>query len=286
LINIRGVTLSLHPLFVIVMLMSIVTGSFIELITLFVIVLIHEMGHMSAAIILGIKVRSVQLLPFGGVVSIEDHGKLTPWKEIIIALAGPLQNVIMMGIGMTFLEVGLGNNAVISYIVHGNMVIALFNLLPILPLDGGKIVQSLASRFYPYHWTLLWSSRVSIVTSMVVITYSMLPLIKGEGIIQLNILMIGIFLFYSNLIDYRNLPYRFMRFLMNRDLIYTKYAISGSIAQPIITDVTKHLENILRLFKREKYHLIYIMDKDGKVITVLPEQRLIAAYFSHGRRLP
>ncbi len=268
------------------MLMSILTGSFIELITLFAIVLIHEMGHMSAAIVLGIKVRSVQLLPFGGVVSIEDHGKLTAWKEIIIALAGPLQNGIMMGIGLAFMAAEWGNIEFILYIVHGNMVIAVFNLLPILPLDGGKILQSLASRYYPYHWTLLWSSRVSIVTSVVVIIYSILPLMKGEGIIQLNILMIGIFLFYSNLIDYRNLPYRFMRFLMNRDLVYTKYAIRGSIAQPIVTDTAKHLENILRLFKREKYHLIYIMDKDGKVMSVLPEQRLISAYFSHGRRLP
>ncbi|OAB46659.1 M50 family metallopeptidase [Paenibacillus glacialis] len=285
-INIRGVTLSLHPLFVIVMLMSILTGSFIELITLFVIVLIHEMGHMSAAVVMGIKVRSVQLLPFGGVVSIEDHGKLTAWKEIIIALAGPLQNGIMMVIGMTFMAVGWGNIEFISYIVHGNMVIAVFNLLPILPLDGGKILQSLASRYYPYHFTLLWSSRVSIVTSMVVILFSLLPLIKGEGIIQLNILMIGIFLFYSNLIDYRNLPYRFMRFLMNRDSIHIKYSAKGTNAHPIIVDAAKHLENILRLFKREKYHLIYIMDKNGKIIVVLPEQRLISAYFSQGRRLP
>lgn len=278
--------LSLHPLFVIVMLMSILTGGFIELITLFAIVLIHEMGHMSAALILGIKVRSVQLLPFGGVVTIEDHGKLTPWKEIIIALAGPLQNGIMISIGLTFMTLGFGDREFILYIVHGNMVIALFNLLPILPLDGGKILQSLASRYFPYHWTLLWSSRISIVTSIFVILNSLLPLIKGEGIIQLNILMIGIFLFYSNLVDYRNLPFRFMRFLMNRNNLHEKYEAKGIIAQPIITDASKHLENVLRLFKREKYHLIYVLDKQGTVKTVMPEQRLISAYFSHGRRLP
>lgn len=266
--------------------MSIVTGGFIELITLFAIVLIHEMGHMSAALAFGIKVRSIQLLPFGGVVSIEDHGKLTPWKEIAIALAGPLQNGIMMGIGLTFMTVGFGDREFISYIVQGNMVIALFNLLPILPLDGGKILQALASRYFSYHWTLLWASRVSIVTSVVVVLYSLLPLVKGEGIIQLNILMIGIFLFYSNFVDYRNLPFRFMRFLMNREHVHSKYILNGDNAQPIMTDTAKHLENILRLFKREKYHLIYVVDKNGSVIAVMPEQRLISAYFSQGRRLP
>jgi stage IV sporulation protein FB len=266
--------------------MSMLTGNFIELITLFVIVLIHEMGHLSVALLFGIKVLSVQLLPFGGVVSIEDHGKLTAWKEIVIALAGPLQNGIMMCIGMIFLSAGWGNSEYISYIISGNMIIALFNLLPIPPLDGGKILQSLISQYFPYYWTLLWTSRVSIVTSVGVILYALFPLMEGKGVIQLNLLMIGVFLFYSNLVDYRNIPYRFMRFLMNRDPIYARYALMSTIAQPIVTDVTKHLDPILRLFKREKYHLIYIVDKNGNIIAVLPEQRLIRAYFSAERLIP
>lgn len=266
--------------------MSILTGNFIELITLFVIVLIHEMGHLSMALLFGIKVLSVQLLPFGGVVIIEDQGKLTAWKEIAIAVAGPLQNGIMIVIGMMFMSLGWGNSDYISYIVHGNMVIALFNLLPIPPLDGGKILQSLISRYFSYYGTLLWSSRVSIVTSIGVVLYAILPLIGGKGVIQLNLLMIGLFLFYSNFVDYRNIPYRFMRFLMNRDPVYARYAMLSSIAQPIITNGTKHLDPILRLFKREKYHLIYVVDKKGNIIAVLPEQRLISAYFSTERRIP
>ncbi|MGF7047196.1 stage IV sporulation protein FB [Paenibacillus sp. DS2015] len=268
------------------MLTSILTGHFIELITLFAIVLIHEMGHMSAAMIFGIRVRSVQLLPFGGVVTIEDGGKMTVWKEIAIALAGPLQNVIMIAIAMFFKEIGSGDSAFLSYVIQGNAVIALFNLLPILPLDGGKITQAFVSRYIAYHSTLLWSSRISIVASGFVISYSLLPLARGEGTIQLNVLMIGIFLFYSNYVDYKNLPYRFMRFLMNREPLYIKNSINGNYGHPIIADPAKHLGGILRLFKRDKYHLIYVMNKRGIIKGVLPEQSIISAYFAQDRRLP
>lgn len=281
-----GVTLSLHPLFVIVMLTSILTGHFIELITLFTIVLIHEMGHMSAAMIFGIRVRSVQLLPFGGVVTIEDGGKMTVWKEIVIALAGPLQNGIMIAIALIYKVMGSGDDAFLSYVIHGNAVIALFNLLPILPLDGGKITQALVSRYIAYHSTLLWSARISIVASSFVILYSLLPLYRGEGAIQLNVLMIGVFLFYSNFVDYKNIPYRFMRFLMNREPLYVRYSIHSSYGYPIIADQAKHLGSILRLFKRDKYHLIYVMNKQGIIEGVLPEQSVISAYFAQDRRLP
>lgn len=76
-IRIFGIELSLHPLFVIIMLFSVVTGQFLELLTLFTIVFIHEMGHVVAALLAGVTVKSVQLLPFGGVAVIEDHGRLT-----------------------------------------------------------------------------------------------------------------------------------------------------------------------------------------------------------------
>lgn len=283
LINIRGIALSLHPFFVILMLASVITGHFIELITLFAIVFIHELGHTGAALMFGIRIRSIQFLPFGGVVEIEDHGQLTAWKEIIIAAAGPLQNLVMIIIALLFRLIGWGDSAFLSYVIYGNGMIALFNLLPILPLDGGKIFQSAASLFFTYHRTLLWSSRISVGASVAVIIYSVLPFFLGKESIQLNLLLIGIFLFYSNWVDYRHLPYRFTRFLMNRESRYSGSGSPGGLAQPIVADPAKHLDSILRLFKREKYHLIYVMNEHGNIVAVLPEQRIISAYFATDR---
>ncbi|WP_226000674.1 M50 family metallopeptidase [Paenibacillus sp. BJ-4] len=279
-INVRGVTLSLHPLFVLVMLTSVLTGHFIEIMTLFTLVFIHELGHATAASLLGARVLSIQMLPFGGVAVIEDQGKLSAWKEIVIALAGPLQNGIMIIILLWLKNVNGVEHDYVNYIIQGNAVIALFNLLPILPLDGGKILQSLISLFLSYHRTLVWTFRASIVTSLLFCIYGIFPLLRQNESVHLNLLAVGIFLLYSNIVDYRNIPYRFIRFLLGRDELFYREAAKGSIALPIVSLPVKHLEPVLRLFRRDRYHMVYVMNEQGRIVAVLPEQRLIRSYFA------
>lgn len=278
LIRIFGIELSLHPLFVLIMLFSVLTGQFLELLTLFSIVFIHEMGHVCAALLAGATVKSVQLLPFGGVAVIEDHGRLTAQREIGIALAGPLQNGVMILMALVLRQAEYGSGAYLDYFIGANAMIALFNLLPVLPLDGGKILQAALSLLLPYYYTLLWIGRVSMGASLLVVVFALLPLGTGGGL-RLNLLMIGAFLLYSNFTDHRNLPYRFVAFLMNRELIYERYLQSGSAARPIVALSAKPLDDILRLFKRNHYHFIYVMNDDRNIVAVVPEQRLISSYF-------
>lgn len=260
------------------MLLSVLTGQFLELLTLFTIVFIHELGHVCAAVLTGVTVKSVQLLPFGGVAVIEDHGRLTAFREIFIALAGPLQNVLMILCASFLQSAGYGNEAFLSYFISANTIIALFNLLPILPLDGGKILQAACSLLMPYYSVLLWCGRISVGLSMLVILYALLPLGTTGGV-RLNVLMIGAFLIYSNISDHRNLPYRFTSFLMNRGAVYDRYQRTGALAHPIVASSAKPLDAILRLFKRNQYHFIYVLNDSGHVVAVLPEQRLVSSYF-------
>ncbi|WP_195724469.1 M50 family metallopeptidase [Paenibacillus monticola] len=277
-IRLWGIEFTLHPLFVIVMFFSVLTGQFLELLTLFMIVLVHEMGHVCAALLAGVMVKSVQLLPFGGVAVIEDHGRLTASREIGIALAGPLQNGFMIVIAYGILQAGVGNGAFLNYFIQANTIIALFNLLPILPLDGGKVLQAAISLLLPYYFTLMWSGRVSVAASVLVVAYALLPLGAGGGL-RLNLLMIGAFLLYSNITDHRNFPYRFVAFLMNREAVYERHLRTGSVARPIVALSAKPLDDILRLFKRNQYHFIYVLNDSGDVLAVVPEQRLISSYF-------
>lgn len=271
--------ITMHPFFVIIMLASVLTGHFIELVTLFAIVFIHECGHAAAAGLLGCRVLSIQMLPFGGVAVIEDRGNLTAGKEILIALAGPMQNMLMVGAALLILQLGVGDPEFIRYIIQGNMLIALFNLLPVMPLDGGKIVQALVSLFAPYYSTLMWTYRIGILCSLGISGYAISRwLAAGDGL-PLNLLLIGVFLLYSNVTDFRNVPYRFIRFLMNREEVFVRHATAGSLVQPIISFPAKPLDTILRLLKRERYHMIYVMNKEGRIMAVLPEQRLIGSYF-------
>ncbi|SMF44261.1 M50 family metallopeptidase [Paenibacillus barengoltzii] len=278
----RGIAISFHPFFVIIMLISVLTGHFLELLALFTIVFVHEMGHVFAARMYDIKVLSVQMLPFGGVAVMEDAGNLTAGREIVIALAGPLQNLMLIGASLLLHAIEIWDGPFLSYFIQSNLLIALFNLLPILPLDGGKISQALCSLVMPYYATLLWSYRISLLFSVLLVAYSFLPLWLGLGGMQLNLLLIGLFLLYSNLMDYRNIPYRFIRFLVNRDRSFSRHLLNGTLAQPIVAEKTKPLDHILRLFKREKYHFIYVMNQQGNIVAVVPEQRVISSFLQGG----
>ncbi|WP_066424466.1 site-2 protease family protein [Anabaena sp. 4-3] len=126
---------------------------------LFASVLLHELGHSLAARSQGIKVNSITLFLFGGIAAIEEESK-TPGKAFQVAIAGPL-----VSIGL-FLLLRLGNNVVpdsspISMMVGDlariNLVVALFNLIPGLPLDGGQVLkaalwQITGNRFQAVHW--------------------------------------------------------------------------------------------------------------------------------------
>lgn len=279
LIKLAGIPVSFHPLFVIIMLTSVLTGHFQELFVLFGIVFIHELGHAAAARLMGVTVLSIQLLPFGGVAVMDENGVLTAKKEIGIAVAGPLQNVILACMAWLLHLAGWWDGPSLAYFIEANFLIISFNLLPVLPLDGGKICQSVCSLLLPYHSTLLWTSRISVFFSGLLLVYSLYPLAYGQGI-QLNLLMIGIFLLYSNLVDHGHIPFRFLRFLIGRQRIFAKRPPSGRKAQPIVADAAKPLDAILRLLKRDKYHFVYVMNAKGELLEIVPEQKIIASYLS------
>ena len=101
---------------------------------------IHELGHIIVGILLGLKPKTLKIMPFGLAVIFEDNGlrkeeyKKVEIKKIIVALAGPFINLIIMFIGILLNE---------ELIIYSNLLITLFNLIPIYPLDGGRILKSI-----------------------------------------------------------------------------------------------------------------------------------------------
>lgn len=272
-----GTVYRLHPLFVIMMALSAVTGYFLELVTLFGIVIIHETGHVVAAKWYGWKVTEVQLFPFGGVATVEEPDSAASRQEMVVALAGPLQNAFMIGIAVLMLNAGLWEKAWADYFIRANLIIGVFNLMPVLPLDGGRIVQALLSRRYAYYRTLIACVWLSLAISAVLLAVSVHRL--TERGIDLNLFVISVFLLISNWFAYKHVYYRFIRFLVGREQRTDQMLRRGNAARPIAVGSDYESMAVAKMLKREQYHLIYVIDGSGAIRKVLPEQRLIRGVF-------
>ena len=94
--------------------------------------------------------QKIQLLPFGGVAELEEHGNKSLKEELVVVIAGYIQHIWMMAIGYMLFEAGWLHAELYYFFMWNNIIILAFNLLPIWPLDGGKVLFNVLSYRFPY----------------------------------------------------------------------------------------------------------------------------------------
>jgi len=128
-----------------------VMGSIIALL-LFVSVLLHELSHSLVSKSLGIQVRKISLFIFGGIAQIEKEPD-DPGKELKIGIAGPAMSVllfILLTLLVNILTFSGAPEVIIvplAYIAQVNLVLAIFNMVPAFPMDGGRVLRALIWHF-------------------------------------------------------------------------------------------------------------------------------------------
>jgi len=126
-----------------------VLGQGREAAMLFLSLTAHEAAHLLTARALNLSIRSLRLTPFGGMSQIENPYSISALKLIAVSAAGPAANLLMM-----LLAASLGYwrwiaPALAAQVIRINLLLMLFNLLPALPLDGGRILYALLARILP-----------------------------------------------------------------------------------------------------------------------------------------
>ncbi|MFI1501292.1 site-2 protease family protein [Streptomyces platensis] len=145
-------------------------------------VLVHELAHTVAALRFKLPVRRIQLQFFGGVSEIEKETE-TPGREFVLAFVGPLLSLVLSGVfyaGMQLVEPGTVPGVLLAGLMISNLIVAVFNLLPGLPLDGGRMLRALVWKITgrPMSGTIAaaWVGRALAVTVLIG-----LPLLTHTG---------------------------------------------------------------------------------------------------------
>jgi Zn-dependent protease/CBS domain-containing protein len=176
------------------------TGFALALLLLFASVLLHELGHSLVAKSQGTKVNSITLFGFGGIASIESEAK-TPGQAFWVAIAGPLVSLSLFALlgGISrFIPLNTPWYVISNDLAYMNLVLALFNLIPGLPLDGGQVLKAMiwkitGSRFKGVHW----AARVGQVLAIAAISFGLLTTLLLGQVGGIWIALLGWFGFRS-----------------------------------------------------------------------------------------
>ncbi|MGH1042457.1 stage IV sporulation protein FB [Bacillus wiedmannii] len=266
--------ISVHPLFWVIIVIGIFTARFKELLLLFCIVLIHELGHAFAAAHYNWRIKKIQLLPFGGVAELEEHGNKSLKEELVVVIAGPIQHIWMMVVGYIVFESGWLGADLYYFFIWNNIIILAFNLLPIWPLDGGKVLFNVLSYRFPYLQAHEKMMKLSCVFFSVILVWQLL---WNNNNIMMWVLLI--FLAVSLYQEWKQRQYAFMRFLLER--YYGNKRGIEKIA-PIEVQSEDHLYKIFTKFRRGYKHSIIVHGKYKEHYT-LDENELLYAYFTEKR---
>jgi Zn-dependent protease/CBS domain-containing protein len=205
---------------------------------IFASVVLHELGHALVGVQSGIPAKAIILLPIGGVTVFDETqrplepGLLTWKRDIRIALAGPLVNllialaaygiVLAVAPQINFLARPLGaissSNLPRSF-VWANLWLALFNLMPAYPLDGGKVLRALFSR----HMDPVRATRRAVTIGQAFATIFMLVGILQPALVWLT--MIGFFLFIAAQLEERSAVFQsVLETVRLEDIMLTDFA--------------------------------------------------------------
>ncbi len=176
------------------------------MIALFACVTLHELGHSLVAQRLGIPVTEITLLPLGGVAQLSKNPE-KPMHELLIAVAGPLVNVILAGILLLITGTGALNvlggrgellnqlndttpRTLLLWLLGANVSLFLFNMIPAFPLDGGRILRALLAMGLGYPR----ATRIAaVIGQAIAIALGVYGIISGNFIL----ILIAIFVFFG-----------------------------------------------------------------------------------------
>ena len=186
--------------------------------------LIHELGHLITGILLGMKPEKLEIMPFGVSIGFKIHPKeynkkvkkanMLEVKKIIVAMAGPITNFIIILITCN-LNLEIEKRLVI---VYTNFLIMIFNLLPIYPLDGGRIIKGIIYINWGKRNSEKYINNISTITVIIFTAISSILILYIQNI---SIFLIDIYLWY--LIIKENIKYK------RREDIYKKILENGIV---------------------------------------------------------
>ena len=190
----------LHPLFILVAFLSAITAHFREFIVFFLIIIIHEIGHIIGGLYYNWKLEKIIILPFGGLTIFNQKLNCPLKEELIVTLLGPIFQIIFY-----FLCKFLFYDNFILTKFHYPLL--LFNLIPIIPLDGSKILNIILNKIFNFKNSHLINIGLSIIITLILI---IIIIYKNYGLMYVLIFFFLILKIFKEIFQHKQLINKFI----------------------------------------------------------------------------
>lgn len=203
-----------HPLCPVMLLCAVLLGEGLRMTVLLVSVTLHELAHVGAAYLLHVPVSELELMPCGGAARFEEIWGMRPGVLCLVAACGPLTNGLLACLSAAMGWWGLLGGQLVCLAVFSNLCLMAFNLLPALPLDGGRILCALLMRRLPPARAVRWGVRLGQgLGALLVICGCALA---AFGQYNLTLVLCGAYLLVSAPAELRRLTSAAVQSLLNR----------------------------------------------------------------------
>lgn len=228
--------LRLNNYTLILLFLSLITGLFKEIMVVFTIIIIHELGHYILMYYYGWNVKKINIYPFGGITVLDELIDKPLKQEMIITLMGPIFQEMLFIIVFFLHKKYIISDYIFELFRNYNFSILLFNLLPIVPLDGSKILNVILNKFFNF--------RLSYTLGIV---------------ISIMILIPCIFLFkldYSYYVIIMFLAFQIFYNIKSKKIVYKRFILEKILYKNNYTSIKK-VKNVNKMYRNKK-HIIKV----------------------------
>ncbi|MBE3518781.1 MAG: hypothetical protein IMW97_00555 [Firmicutes bacterium] len=271
----------LHPTLIAVAGVSVVSGYGLEFLIFVSGLLLHEGGHLLKASLEGAMVKSVHLWPFGAVARLERAWQLEPRAEVLIAAAGPINNILVATVswivqctvlsrlypGATFPWLEL--------LIRSNLLMAALNLLPCLPLDGGRILRAWLSLQTGYLRASRVASNLGVLTGLGMTAYGLTRFFTGNPYDPVGIL--GGIIMWGALAERDNSSFHSVVKLLTRQEELRRRGILP--VEQLVCRGDLRVRDIVLRFLPARYHIVTVVNGKFRELGRLTEGDILKAYY-------
>ncbi len=222
--------------------------------------------------VLRIKVIEIQLFPFGAIAIMENITKYGGIEELAVASAGPITSLIIALLSFYFK--GIFNELIFKY----NLALFLFNLIPVLPLDGGRIFRNILLLRTSYKKATKILTTFGKILAILIILFN--TYLLTVGVITITYIITGIFIFIGATKEEKNCSYIYLLSRNNRKKKILKR--KGRGIRVLSVSKATYLKSIIEQFSPLNVCIIRVLDARGGIIKEFSEADIIDGFLAKG----